>query len=100
MANFAGVTLDSSGNLFGVTPDGGTGGNGSVFEVNGSTHAVSTVVSFNASGSEGSLPSASLTLGPDGNLYGTTIGGGVFGDGTVFEFNILTHAAASVAGFL
>src|SRR5208282_2863704 len=30
-------------------------------------------------------PAAGLTLGPDGNFYGTTYSGGSSGNGTVFE---------------
>jgi len=34
---------------------------------------------------DSSGPGASVTLDSHGNLFGTTLGGGVFGDGTVFE---------------
>ncbi len=36
-------------------------------------------------GSNGTLPSGALTLGSDGDLYGTTSNGGAFGYGTVFK---------------
>jgi uncharacterized repeat protein (TIGR03803 family) len=41
------------------------------------------LVSFN--GTNGGWPLAGLVQGNDGNFYGTTSGGGAFGDGTVFQ---------------
>jgi uncharacterized repeat protein (TIGR03803 family) len=39
----------------------------------------------NQNGVDGTTPLASLVVGPGGNLYGTTAGGGAFDQGTVFE---------------
>lgn len=38
-------------------------------------------------GADGSTPEAPLTVGTDGFLYGTTPGGGDFGDGTIFRMS-------------
>lgn len=40
---------------------------------------------LNFSGSNGSNPSGSLVQGKDGNLYGTTTAGGVYGGGSIFQ---------------
>jgi uncharacterized repeat protein (TIGR03803 family) len=40
--------------------------------------------SFPESGADGITPNA-VTLGPDGNLYGTTLAGGAHNLGTVFQ---------------
>jgi uncharacterized repeat protein (TIGR03803 family) len=50
-------------------------------------HAQSAVpiFSFDASGTNGAYPEANLTLGPDGNFYGTTESGGVTTNGTIFK---------------
>ena len=44
---------------------------------------IQTLCSFNAT--NGYYPNAALTLGNDGNFYGTTEGGGSYGNGTVFK---------------
>src|SRR5436305_1131982 len=66
----AGLTIDSNGNLYGTTFHGGAYSAGSVFRIDGVTHALSTVASFN--GSNGAQPQASVLLDGSGNLYGTT----------------------------
>ena len=82
----AGLVFDNSGNLYGTTVLGGTGGNGTVFEEtrgkNGSwTEKV--LYSFTG-GADGSLAVAGLTIDKTGNLYGTTLAGGASGYGDVF----------------
>ena len=91
----AGVTLDAAGNLYGTTNFttiiGGLGGDGTVFEIAKGTTAAHTLATFN--GTNGQFPNA-LTLGPDGNLYGTTIQGGSSGFGTVFQIPIAQRSDA------
>jgi uncharacterized repeat protein (TIGR03803 family) len=81
-----GLITDAAGNLFGTTAGGGTG-NGTVFEIQktptGYASTATTLVSF--SGTNGSTPSAGLFLDVEGNLIGTTAGGGANPNGTVFE---------------
>ncbi len=66
---------------------GGANGDGTVFEVaktaNGYASAPITLVNF--SGADGASPNAPLIADAAGNLLGTTLSGGVEGDGTVFE---------------
>jgi uncharacterized repeat protein (TIGR03803 family) len=80
--------LDNHGNLYGTTSQ--TGGNhqatggGNVFEVTaeGTYRILHNFVGYP---SDGSSPYASLTLDSQGNLYGTTLGGGTYGWGAVFR---------------
>lgn len=81
---WAGVTLDSSGNIFGTTTVGKYGNYGTVFELaaSGDTYKFKLLWSFNDT--DGGVPYDSLILDSSGNLYGTTENG-ADGYGVVFE---------------
>lgn len=84
----AGLVFDSAGNLYGTTAFGGSASSGSVFELKPSPSGgwtQSIVHSFQGSPSDGGAPDSSLLLDSKGNLYGTTLGGGTSGGGTLFE---------------
>jgi uncharacterized repeat protein (TIGR03803 family) len=86
----SGLVFDSSGNLYGTTYSGGSNNSGAVFELtptSGGGWAESVLYSFNRNGSHGISPKAALTIDSGGNLYGTTISGGAYGYGTVFELS-------------
>src|SRR5271167_576360 len=76
---------DTKGNLYGTTNYGGAYGYGTVFKLTPS--GTKTILhSFDPNGTDGAYPVASLVVGKNGNLYGTTVEGGAYGiDGTVFE---------------
>jgi uncharacterized repeat protein (TIGR03803 family) len=74
-----------SGNkLYGTTPFGGTGSNGTVFALNIDGTGFTNLHSF--TGSDGGDPIAGLVLS-GGTLYGTASDGGSLGEGTVFALN-------------
>jgi hypothetical protein len=88
---YAGVVLDPSGNIYGVTDVGGTGpcdygwGCGSVFELSPSGSGwVETILHEFSGGSDGGNPDYGLIFDSAGNLLGTATTGGA-GLGTVFE---------------
>jgi uncharacterized repeat protein (TIGR03803 family) len=78
----AGLIRDAAGNLYGTTPSGGTSDNGTVFKVDST--GVETVLHLFTNVPDGASPNAGLIRDAAGNLYGTTIAGGV-GYGTVFK---------------
>jgi uncharacterized repeat protein (TIGR03803 family) len=86
---YAGLIRDAAGNLYGTTFYGGTensacrNGCGVVFKVSPSESE--TVLHSFTGGTDGTNPQAGLTRDAAGNLYGTTVGGGAFGAGVVFE---------------
>jgi uncharacterized repeat protein (TIGR03803 family) len=73
--------ISVDGTLYGTTDQGGKSGVGTLFSLNPTTSAKTTLHEF--SGSDGVNPWARL-LNVKGTLYGTTQGGGTKGDGTIF----------------
>jgi uncharacterized repeat protein (TIGR03803 family) len=83
---YGGVVRDSAGNLYGTTSFGGAHQYfGTVFKVNKA--GKQTVLYSFTGGADGGQPNASLIRDGAGNLYGTTIGGGASGHGTVFKLD-------------
>ncbi len=85
----AGLIFDGSGNLYGTIVNGGTNSYGTAFEFSpaGGGNWTETVLhSFGGSG-DGAVPYSGLIFDRAGNLYGTTVEGGVGTSafGTVFE---------------
>jgi uncharacterized repeat protein (TIGR03803 family) len=85
------LIADAQGNLFGTSTMGGENDQGAVFEIaktpNGYANTATIVVSFmnNPTIKTGSEPEGGLINDANGNLFGTTVGGGPGGNGTVFE---------------
>ena len=91
-ANPHGVLILSGNTLYGMAYEGGSSGNGTVFALNADGTGFTTLHAFAAisdppsANSDGAHPDGGLVL--SGNtLYGTTYGGGLSGDGTVFALN-------------
>jgi uncharacterized repeat protein (TIGR03803 family) len=82
----ASLSADPSGNLYGTTQIGGENGAGPVFKLapDGSNFAVLYTFCNLASCADGSEPLGGVILDADGNLYGTTVEGGVNNSGAVF----------------
>ncbi len=93
------VAVDSAGNIFGTTSEGGTKSDGSVYEFPaGSTAStVTTLASF--SGGNGLEPTGGILLDPAGNIIGTTGGGGSSSDGTLFRLNATANTITTLANF-
>jgi uncharacterized repeat protein (TIGR03803 family) len=85
---FGGLVLDSAGNIYGTTYDGGASSEGTVFQLSksGSTWKETVLHTFaDVSGSDGYFPYGTLVFDAGGNLYGTASAGGKVGDGIVFQ---------------
>lgn len=77
------LVQDQSGNFWGTTQGSAPSyGFGTVFKVT-TSGILTTMHSFD--GTDGEQPQAGLTLGSDGNFYGTTSAGGANNGGTVFK---------------
>jgi len=95
----AGLVTGTDDNLYGTTSTGGTNGFGTLFQLvtSGSIPVFNTLYSFTG-GSDGADPRAPLIVGPDGNLYGTTLSGGSGGHGTIFQVT-LTGSLSTLYSF-
>src|ERR1044072_2169177 len=92
-----GLMMDADGNLFGTT-EGGVSSAGTVFGIAktdaGYAGTPTTLVSFNST--DGADPLyGSLIMDAEGNLFGTTLQGGAYGYGTVFEITNTNTGYAS-----
>lgn len=86
----ASLVRDSSGNLFGTAGYGGSSEVGTVFELDSTNH-LTVLHNFSGGATDGALPYGALLLAGN-NLYGTTVGGGPQGWGTVFVIGIAASA--------
>jgi uncharacterized repeat protein (TIGR03803 family) len=85
---YAGLIFDASGNLYGATYAGGSYGYGTVFELTPQGSGEwneTTIFNFNGQNATGDAPYATLIFDSTGNLYGTTVFGGTYDSGMVFE---------------
>jgi uncharacterized repeat protein (TIGR03803 family) len=84
----AALIADSSGNLYGTAMAGGSAsfgmGHGVVFEIL-TSGAEKVLHSFK--GTDGAAPTGSLVMDATGNLYGTTMWGGTYNNGTLFRLD-------------
>jgi len=70
-APVAGLTVGPDGNLYGTAESGGAHGAGTLFKVTPGG-SLTVLYTFGATATNGASPQTTMTLGPDGNLYGAT----------------------------
>lgn len=79
------LVFDSAGNLYGTTSaGGGSCGCGTIFELNRTTGAESTIHEFGSTQTDGQYPYYGLTPDANGNLFTSTVAGGSFGQGVIY----------------
>jgi uncharacterized repeat protein (TIGR03803 family) len=86
----SGLVQASDGSFYGTTSSGGTIGHGTVFRMDSSGN-LGTLHDFLGGPDDGSQPTAGLIQATDGNLYGTSLGGGTVGSGTIFKVDLAGH---------
>jgi uncharacterized repeat protein (TIGR03803 family) len=80
------LLFGSDGELYGTASEGGTFDAGTVFTLHLDGSGFTVLKSFEPPGN-GAYPYAGLIEGSDGKLFGTTLRGGRYDWGTVFEMN-------------
>jgi uncharacterized repeat protein (TIGR03803 family) len=83
---YGGLALGFGENLYGTTINGGANDEGTVFQIT-PTGTLTTLYNFcsQANCSDGGAPVAGLVSASNGDLYGTTLFGGKYDSGTVFQ---------------
>lgn len=91
------LIADSSGNIYGTTSDGSD--DGYIYKIDAGTTNLSVLASLSGDNNTAAYPQGALTIDSQGNLFGTTNGGGTTGDGAIFEVDHTSHAVTTIASF-
>jgi len=92
----AGLVMGHDGNLYGTTWLGGAYSVGTVFRIT-PEGKITYLHSFGSASDDGASPCGVLTVGMDGNLYGSTSWGGVDNAGTIFKVVIESPPVLSLS---
>ncbi len=98
-----GIAVDAAGNIVGDTFAGGTNGQGTIFELTGSSsgYSASPITLFNFDQYPNiNSPSGNVLFDSSGNLYGYTQFGPPGTSGTVFELAKTANGYASIPTYL
>jgi uncharacterized repeat protein (TIGR03803 family) len=82
------LVFDKAGNLYGTRTGNGAYGDGLVFELTPDKSGKwigKNLYTFTGKNGDGARPVAGVVFDASGNIYGTTIVGGAYNDGTVYE---------------
>jgi len=101
-ASPSGVTWDNAGYLWGSTSSGGAYAYGTIFKVNATTGAITTMFDFQDPYGIPGLGSGAggFALDAKGNLWGATSRGGGYGSGTIFSINRSTGAISALLAII
>ncbi len=81
---YGNLTMDKTGNIYGVTDSGGADGYGVVYKMN-KKGTVTVRYSFAGGSTDGCYPLGTVAVDKTGNLYGTTESCGTGGTGTAWK---------------
>jgi uncharacterized repeat protein (TIGR03803 family) len=90
---YGALDIDSNGNLYGATKQGGDYGKGVVFRLTpprggqGGVWTQSVLHSFSGGANDGDTPYGGVIVDNQGNLYGQSYKGGAYGAGVVYELS-------------
>lgn len=79
------LVMDAAGNLYGAQIFGGANNQGMIFKLTPGNNGWTITDLHDFSGEDGKNPSGSMVFDSNGNFYGTTENGGMYGDGVLWE---------------
>jgi uncharacterized repeat protein (TIGR03803 family) len=82
---YGNLTIDAAGDLYGMTYDDGAYGNGAVFKLTPTANGWVYTDLHDFNGTDGRCPYGNVVIDAQGNLYGTTMAGGQYDSGVVWE---------------
>lgn len=94
---FGSLMQATDGKLYGMTVEGGSNDEGTIFSFDPLTNIQAKLYDFDYT--NGSSPWGSLVQAGDGKLYGMTSRGGTIDDGTIFSLDILTNELTKLYNF-
>jgi uncharacterized repeat protein (TIGR03803 family) len=95
---FGSLILANNNKLYGMTYQGGTFGQGIIFEFNPQNDSFKKKKDFNSS-ITGSNPYGNLLQAQNGNFYGMTFLGGANNNGSIFEYNLQNDSLKGIFSF-
>jgi uncharacterized repeat protein (TIGR03803 family) len=98
----AALTLGAHGTLYGVTVQGGAWNAGVIYELqtkNGKSYTETDLYSFGDE-ADANTPNGPILLDSAGSLYGVSLWGGAFNEGTVYKYTPATRAVPAAETIL
>jgi uncharacterized repeat protein (TIGR03803 family) len=95
---YGSLSLGGNGRFYGMTYQGGTTGDGVLFEYDPATNTYTKKLDFNGT-VNGRYPQGSLSLGGNGKFYGMTLQGGASNVGVLFEYDPATNTYTKKSDF-
>lgn len=92
-----GLMKAKDGNIYGVCNEGGAYSSGNIFKFNPNTLAFQELVVLGDT--LGARPACKLLQAKNGHFYGTTILGGLMGQGIIFDYDAINNKYTAVVQF-
>jgi len=85
--------------ILGTTSSGGVSNDGTLYEDSVTTAGSGYTVLDAFNGANGADPTGNIVIDAQGNIFGSTAAGGVFGDGSIYEAPISGNSIITLASF-
>ena len=94
-----GSLIQSGSMLYGMSPIGGSNGEGTIFQYDTSANAESVLYSFPGFAGDAEVPDFGSLIQSGSSLYGPTAYGGAYGGGTIFQYDTSVNSETILHSF-